>query len=130
MTIYLCYIKFATAKYLILFLHICKYGWTKTAFSVSLLMTLCKNAQQPKHTECWMVRFILFCKMSTKAFLKGVSYRLKGRNASGLFPLTFKQIQWLCINIALFFFKNNSSLYACEFIVKYESSLNCLDVLF
>lgn len=66
-------------------------------------MTLCKNAQQPKHTECLMVRFILFCKMSTKAFLKGVSYSLKGRSVSDLFALTFKQIQWLCINIAQFY---------------------------
>lgn len=124
MTIYLCYIKFATAKYLILLLHVCKYGWTKTAFSVSLLMTLCKNAQQPKQTEHWVVCFILFCKMSTKAFLLGASYRLKGRNTSCLFPLAFKQIQWLCINIAHFFKKNKSSLYACKFIIKHESSLN------
>lgn len=124
MTIYLCYIKFATAKYLILFLHVCKYGWTKTAFGVSLLMTLCKNAQQPKQTEHWVVCFILFCKMSTKAFLLGASYRLKGRNASCLFALAFQTNPMAMYQYSSFLKKTNSSLYACKFIIKHESSLN------
>lgn len=52
-----------------------------------------------------------------------------------------KERQWfICTDIqthtmamyqysSFFFFLNNSSLYACKFIVKCESSLNCLDVL-